>query len=93
MCQQGCCSPLLETQSQRDTSLWTPRLSMQWLSILLPHAGYAPTRTGKTGTEICPGGGQITVPVFVQRWLGKAYAEALQNPRSWLEIFVLECEN
>ncbi|BFJ83986.1 hypothetical protein Ruko_04030 [Ruthenibacterium sp. TH_2024_36131] len=73
--------------------LWTPRLSMQWLSILLPHAGYAPTRTGKTGTEICPGGGQITVPVFVQRWLGKAYAEALQNPRSWLEIFVLECEN
>ncbi len=36
---------------------------------------------------------QISVPVFVQRWLGKAYAEALQNPRSWLENFVLECEN
>ena len=73
--------------------LWTPRPSMQWLSILLLHAGYAPARTGKTGTEICPGGGQISVPVFVQRRLGKAYVEALQNPQSWLEIFVLECEN
>ena len=47
----------------------------------------------KTGTEICPDSGQISVPVFVQRRLGKAYAEALQNHRSWLEIFVLECEN
>ena len=73
--------------------LWTPRLFVQWLSILLPHVGFAPARTGKTGTEICPGGGQISVPVFVQRRLGKEYAEALQNPRSWLEIFVLECEN
>jgi putative transcriptional regulator len=33
------------------------------------------------------------VPVFAQRRLGKEYAEALQNPQSWLEIFVLECEN
>ena len=73
--------------------LWTPRLSVQWLSILLPHAGYAPTRTGKTGTEIYPDSGKISVPVFVQQRLGKAYVEALQNPRSWLEIFVLECEN
>ena len=93
LCQQGCCSPLLETQSQRDCApLDTPPF-VQWLSILLPHAGYAPARTGKTGTEIRPDGGQISVPVFVQRRLGKAYAEALQNHRSWLEIFVLECEN
>ena len=70
-----------------------PHLSVQWLSILFPHAGYASVRTGKTGTEICPGGGQVPVPVFVQRRLGKAYAEALQNPRTWFEIFVLECEN
>ena len=73
--------------------LWTPRLSVQWLSILLPHAGYAPARTGKTDTEIHPGDGHISVPVFVQRRLDKAYVEALQNPRSWLEIFVLKCEN
>ena len=73
--------------------LWTPRLSMHWLSVLLLHAGYAPARTGKTDTEIHPGDGHISVPVFVQRRLDKAYAEALQNPRSWLEVFVLECEN
>ena len=33
------------------------------------------------------------MPAFVQRRLGKAYVEALQDPWSWLEIFVLECEN
>lgn len=32
------------------------------------------------------------MPVFVQWRLGKAYVEALQDPQSWLEIFVLECE-
>ena len=48
---------------------------------------------GKTGTEICLGGGQISVPVFVQRRLGKAYKKALRNPRPWLAIFALGCEN
>ena len=55
--------------------LWTPRPSVRGLSILLPHAGYAPGRTGKTVTEICPGSGQISVTVFVQRRLGKAHTE------------------
>lgn len=57
--------------------LWTPRLFMQWLSILLPHVGYAPARTGKTDTEIRPDGGQISVPAFVQRLLGKDGLKAL----------------
>ena len=57
VCQQGCCSPLLETQSQRGYAPLDTRLSMQWRSILLPHDGYAPARTGKTGTEVCPNSG------------------------------------
>lgn len=85
--------PYWKPRAKGAMPLWTPRLSVQWLSILFPHNGCSPARTGKTGTEICPDSGQISVPVFVQRRLGKAYAEALQNPRSWLEIFVLECEN
>ena len=43
----------------------------------------------KQALEICPGDGQISVPVFVQRRLGKAYAEDLQNHQSWLMIFVM----
>ena len=31
VCQQGCCSPLLETQSQGDIPLWTPAIFFtQW---------------------------------------------------------------
>ena len=51
------------------------------------------SRTGKTGTEICPDSGQISVPIFVQRRLSRADEEALQNPRPWLTIFALGCEN
>ena len=86
-------APIGNPEPKGAFPLWTPHLFVQWLSILLPHVGYAPARTGKTGTEICPGDGHISVPVFVQRRLDKAYVEALQNPRSWLEIFVLKCEN
>ena len=93
VCQQGCCSPLLETRSQRDgVPLDTPPVRAVAIHPV-PTDGCAPARTDKTGTEICPNSGQISVPVFIQRWLGKAYAEALQNPQPWLEIFVLECEN
>ena len=37
-------APIWMTQSQGDFPLWTPRLSMQWRSILLPHDRYAPAR-------------------------------------------------
>ena len=48
---------------------------MQWLPILLSHNRCSPAQTGKTGAEIRPDSGQISVPVFVQRRLVKAYAE------------------
>ena len=86
-------APIGNPEPKGAFPLWTPHLFVQWLSILFPHNGCSPSRTGKTGTKICPPPGQISVPVFVQRRLGKAYVEALQNPRPWLEIFVLECEN
>ena len=66
VCQQGCYSPLLETQSQRgSTPLWIPHLSVQQQSILYLHVGYALARTGKAGTEICLGGGQVSMPVYL----------------------------
>ena len=49
--------PYWKPRAKGALPLWTPRLSMQWRSILLPHDGYAPARTGKTGTEVCPNSG------------------------------------
>ena len=49
--------PYWKPRAKGALPLWTPRLSMQWRSILLPHDRYAPARTGKTGTEVCPNSG------------------------------------
>ena len=45
--------------------LWTPRLSVQQQSILYLHVGYALARTGKAGTKIYLGGGQVSMPVYL----------------------------
>ena len=49
--------PYWKPRAKGALPLWTPRLSMQWRSILLPHDRYAPARTGKTGPEVCPNSG------------------------------------
>lgn len=65
---RGAARPYWKTRAKGTASLWTPHLFVQWLSILLLHAGYAPARTGKTGTEIRPDSGQISVPVLFDKY-------------------------
>ena len=45
VCRQGCYPPpYWKPRAKGALPLWTPRLSMQWRSILLPHDRYAPAR-------------------------------------------------
>lgn len=76
-CQQGCCSPLLDDPEPKEFLLWNPLLSVQWLSILFLHDGCGPAQTGKTGTEICPNGEQISVPIL----FSDGWAKHTRNPR------------
>lgn len=75
MCQGRRCPPLeTSRQGERCSPLDTPPVRAVAIHPA-PTRWIATARTGKTGTEICPGGRQISVPVFVQRRLGKAYTE------------------
>lgn len=57
-----------------------------------PSFGYAPTRTGKTGTEIYPNSGQISVPVLLSSGR-ESEQKALPSDKLEQQIFAPRCEN
>ena len=53
-CQQGCCSPLLETQSQGDTPLWIPLVFVANAYTNLPRLYISPSPKTKKSHRLHP---------------------------------------